>query len=51
LPLRAGREKKVTWGRKEGEEREKEKRKREKQKNRKNANLLNLEIFWEKNKR
>jgi hypothetical protein len=51
LPLRAGREKKVTWGRKEGEEREKEKRKREKQKNRKNANLLNLEIFREKNKR
>jgi hypothetical protein len=36
LPLRAGREKKVTSGRKEREEREKEKRKRE-EKNRKIA--------------
>jgi hypothetical protein len=48
LPLRAGREKKVTWGRKEREEREKEKRKREKKKIEK---LLNLEILGEKNKR
>jgi hypothetical protein len=47
LPLLAGREKKVTWGRKEIEERGKEEKKR-KWKNRK---IVKPEILGEKNKR